>query len=112
MPADFKMYAGDTKILDVVVKDSNGFPVDLTGTAVRWQLGKSATARPPLVQKSVGNGITLADAANGRFEVTLSAADTQALRGSYYHEAEVDDLGTIATVLAGKVQIDAALIDP
>ena len=112
MAANFSMHAGDTKILEVSVKTSAGSSVDITGTAIRFQLAKSATSRPPLVSKALGSGITLVNGPAGRFDVRLEPDDTVALKGTHYYEAEIDDAGIISTVLYGNVNINAALIDP
>ena len=89
-----------------------GAPVDITGTLIRWQLAKAASSSTALVEKSVGAGITIVGGPAGRFDVLLDPEDTLPLIGGYYYEAEVDDGGTISTVLTGTVQINQALIDP
>lgn len=111
--ADFTMYQGDTKILEVTVKDEAGDVVNITDTTIRWQLSKSARTVPPLLSKETGDGITIVDGAAGRFDVALDPEDTVDLSArSYYHEAEIDDAGVISTVLTGKATIRQALIKP
>ena len=113
MTANFTMFAGDTKLLQVVINNVAGNPIDITGTLVRWQLAKNVKADPALIHKSVdGGGVTIVDGPNGRFDVLLDPLDTLPLIGSYYYEAEIDDGGVISTVLTGTVQINQALIDP
>jgi hypothetical protein len=107
------MFAGDSKILDVHITDTDNAPVDITNDIVRWQLAKTVTDRPPLLAKSVGDGITIVDGPQGRFEVQLDPDDTLPLKGQYYFEAEISDGGGfVATVVAGSVLINPALIDP
>lgn len=110
--ADFTMYAGDTKVLSVTVLDEAGAAVNITGTTIRWWLAKNAkkTGLDVLIKKDTVDGITITDGPAGKFEVTLASSDTEGLKGSYYHEAEVDDSGTISTVLTGKATINIALI--
>jgi len=112
--ADFIMWAGDDKTLQVTVQDSSGDPVDITGaTAIRWQLSKSATKRPALIEKALLDGVTVISAPGGRFDVTLEPEDTEDLKGDYYHEAElIDSGGRVATVLTGTATINPALIKP
>jgi hypothetical protein len=110
--ADFIMFAGDTKILEVTVKDTAGAAVDITGTVIRWQLAKSVRALVPLIEKSVGDGLEIVDGPTGRFDVTVDPDNTLELKGNYYHEAEVDDGGIISTVMTGKATITPALIKP
>jgi hypothetical protein len=106
------MYAGDTKLLQVLVSNAAGAPVDITGTKVRWELAKTVTTEPSLIYKAIGDGITIVNGFGGRFDVLLDPIDTLALKGNYYYEAEIDDGGVISTVLTGTVQINPALIDP
>lgn len=109
---DFTMFAGDTKILQVTVRDAASSVVDITGMLIRWQLAKTVKATEPLVAKAVGGGIVITDPTNGRFEVTIDPDDTLELSGHFYHEVEVNDAGTISTVLTGKATIKLALIKP
>lgn len=112
MAVNFTMFAGDTKLLQVLVSNVAGAPVDITGTLIRWQLAKTVKSDPALVHKFVGGGVTIVDGTAGRFDVLLDPADTLPLIGNYYYEAEIDDGGVISTVLTGNVQINQALIDP
>lgn len=110
---DFTMFAGDSKTLEVTVKDADGVVVDITGATIRWSLARSVNSTPALLQKAVGSGITITDGPNGRFDVALANADTETLSDAYYHEAEVILLdGTIATVVSGAVTIKRTLIKP
>lgn len=112
--ADFTMYQGDTKILEVTVKDEAGAVVNIADTTIRWQLAKTARSAEALIAKETGgDGITIVDAAAGRFDVAIDPEDTVDLSArAYYHEAEVDDAGVISTVLTGKATIRQALIKP
>jgi len=111
--ADFTMYQGDTKTLEVTVEDEAGDVVNITGTTIRWQLAKTARAAVPIIAKETGDGIAIVDGAAGRFDVALDPEDTVDLSArSYYHEAEIDDAGVISTVLTGKATIRQALIKP
>lgn len=112
MATDFQMHAGDSKILEVAVRDSLGQPVDVSSSLIRFQLGRGPGYRPPLVQKSLADGIALVAGQVHRFDVTLNPGDTQTLLGTLYYEGEVDDAGTISTVAWGYLQILPALIDP
>ena len=110
--AKFRMTAGDSKVLEVTVVDTENAAVDITGTTIRWQLARLATdADAAHLQE---RGIRHRDhrRACGRFDVTLDPGDTADLDGSYYYEAEIDDDGVISTVLSGRATIDAALIKP
>jgi len=111
MATDFEMFSGDNKILSVSVVDSAGVAVDLTSATASWQLARSNDAAPLIQKATGGSGIVITDAAGGVLEITLSASDTDALKGSFYHELQViDTSGNIATVLAGNATIKRDLI--
>ncbi len=110
---DFDMFAGDTKTLEVTVRDAAGAVVDISGaTAIRWKLARTVNAAPK-VEKAMGTGVTIVDGPAGRFDVPILNADTETLSGEFYHEAEVilSD-GTIGTVLSGTATIKRTLIKP
>lgn len=110
--AKFTMTAGDSKVLEVTVVDDDGIPVNISGTAIRFEMARFASDTPALVTKAIGSGVTIIDGPTGRFDVALDPADTAEFSGSYYYEAEIDDGGTISTVIRGRATIDAALIRP
>lgn len=110
---DFEMFAGDTPTLGFTVADANGDPMDLNGATIRWQAARSVNSRPPLIEKSIGSGISVTNAALGQFDVALAATDTENLRGALYHEAEIiDDQGNVITVIAGTMTVTPTLIKP
>ena len=102
------MVAGDQKNIAVAVTDSTGGAVDLTGHVVKWAL-----AREPkniaIVSKSSTVGTTVIEITNstaGLLTVKLVAADTDALKGVYYHEIQsADTAGNLSTVLSGHITI-------
>jgi hypothetical protein len=67
-------------------------------------IGSAASAR------SVESGITIIDGAAGRFDVALLPADTEGLKGCFYYESEVINLGIVSTVLVGTVDVKPTLI--
>ena len=105
------MFSGDSKTLQVTVRDENAAVVDLSGATIQWKLAKTAGSDNPQVSKSTTSGITVTDAANGVFQVSVDATDTADLSGTYYHEAEVIDASSNkTTVMAGYVDIRTDLI--
>ncbi len=108
------MFEGDSKLIDVTVRDENGAVVDLSGFTIRWGMSpvvEGGFATPAVLTKEIGTGIAVASPTSGVFEVTIDPGDTEALSGKYYHEAEVTDgAGNIATVLTGRITITAVLL--
>lgn len=111
--ADFEMFAGDSKVIEVTVKDQDGDVVNITTALVRWQAARSENATA-LIEKTSdpADGISIVDGAAGRFDVTLDPEDTEDLRGTLYYEAEVLDASKPSTVLSGWFTIVPALIKP
>ncbi|HSF94778.1 MAG TPA: hypothetical protein VLA52_07105 [Thermohalobaculum sp.] len=118
---NFDYHAGDNKPLDFTVYDEDpanpgqpdlASPVDLTGATIRWALSAFATDAAPLLTKTTALGITITDAAAGKFRVSLDKADTVALNGKYYHEAEVLTAGAADdTVATGTVTVAPTVLD-
>ena len=109
--ADFEMYAGDSKTLQVTVLDDAGAAADISGATVRWQMARYCGATP-VVEKATGSGISIVDGPTGRFDVALLPADTEALQGCHYHEAELENVGVVSTVLTGEAHIKPTTIKP
>ena len=103
------MYAGNLRTLRVTVTDEDvvGSPAkDLTGLTVKWALSRQDTSgnfltTPVLEKKSTTpSELTVTDAPGGEFEVYLVPADTAALFGTFYWEAEVFDATPAGVVVA------------
>lgn len=112
---DFEMFAGDTREIVVSVVDQDGAMINTIGGVVLWQLAKSDWKKDPstavLITKTSSSGQI--DLADGSFTVHLLSSDSEALEGSFYHEAQVTlSDGTIGTPLVGKAKIKANLIAP
>lgn len=95
------MWVGNKRIQKFTVtdEDASGSPAkDLTGLTIKWALSNidpnsGAISTTAVLEKATGgNGITITDAVNGKFEVTIDPGDTSDLApGVYYFEAEVFD---------------------
>lgn len=108
---DFSMVRGDTKRLEVTVRDEAGAIVDLTGSSIRWRIARSVSS-VALISKAIGTGITVVNATLGRFDILLTAAESATLPvAALYHESEViDSGGQVSTILRGTVTVDKDLI--
>lgn len=116
---DFEMHSGNDRDLVVTVTDAAGAVVDISAaSAIRWsvsQLDESGTIPLPksetaLLAKTLGGGITITNGPLGIFTVALPKADTESLRGSYYHEAEIVLSAKESTIMFGKLAIYRNLI--
>ena len=109
---DIDIYSGDSLNLQVTVTDSTtNLPKSLIGVlSARWWFGKKA-GQPATVQKSIGSGVTIIDAINGRLDILINPSDTASLKGSYVHELElVDASNRVQTVMAGAFTIIEDLV--
>lgn len=108
---NFDMMAGDDVELNFTI--SSDIALTLTGASIRWWVARSVGAGPAraVVMKSLVSGIAVTDADNRLFTVTLNAADTDGLKGFYYHECEIiDAAGKISTVTTGKMTVNPTII--
>ncbi len=125
MPAisqDIEMWAGDSKIVTIVITDLQNNPVDLTGAICYWWCGRSVHTREAdmFIKKSSnpGGGIILLENPSGGPQwdavFTLYPSDTDFLPpGTYYHEAEViDGSGFISTITIGAFILHPTMITP
>ena len=106
---DFVMTAGDTKYLDISVKDPNtGDAVAITSATITWKAYKSQ-GRAVVLSKSTSSGITITDGPGGVFRVTLTAgSDTSALKGDYVHEWKITFSDTTVLRGRGKMTVELA----
>lgn len=109
----FSMHSGDDRVLEFTVnqQDDSG-PEDISGAALTFVITKQSAAvtsptpaGTPLVTKTIGSGITIVNAANGRADVVLGTADSAALKGTYYYELQMVLGGVTSTVAYGAVVI-------
>jgi hypothetical protein len=116
MPAteNFSMPAGDSMELTFTVEsEDDDFDLTDVGTEVRWWFAPSVWYGADQASGKKDNGliggIAIVDATH--FTVVLVPADTDALHGSYYHEAEVElPGGGTFTVTVGVMTITRTLV--
>lgn len=103
---NFELHAGDSRTLEITVRDEDsGDPVDITGCDLFWAVSR-VLGSASLFTKEIGSGITVVDEPTGRFDIELEPDDTQALHGSFYHEARmVDGTGALSTILHGALTV-------
>ncbi|TKX84222.1 hypothetical protein EXE43_20105, partial [Halorubrum sp. SS5] len=70
--------AGDTLLITLSVTDDNGDPIDLSAADVEFAVAPYRGG-PTLIEKTVGDGITITDPANGEIEIRVNGVDTSSL---------------------------------
>jgi hypothetical protein len=103
-----EFFSGNTALLKFTVDDEDnpGSPKNLAGaTDIKWAIAKQQ-GKTPLVIKSLADAVTVTDDVNGKVEVLLVPADSEALAGLYYHEMRVTDAaGNVATTTYGDATV-------
>jgi len=110
LQADIEIWSGNDVVLNATIGDGAGGVKDLTGAlAIIWVLAK-AEGGTPILTRDLGAGIAVtAPATLGKFVVTLTPTETEALVGKgkvYYHECRVtDSAGKKSTVFWGSATV-------
>lgn len=107
-----KMKVGNTHYINVQAVDGKGAALDITGSAISWEMAQAVDATPEIT-KTLLSGIVITRAFTGKFTITLNPSDTAALTpGTYYHECKITLQGGEAfTLFSGPFEIEAVLID-
>lgn len=102
---DFYILSGDdwsrqvSWSINSVVVDITGYSVEVNVSALKGQ------PTPDLVL-SVGSGVTLTDATNGKFSITITDAQSSALDGVYFYDVRMTSAGgQDDTILEGVLNI-------
>lgn len=92
------MMRGDSRTFTITLTDSAGDPYDLTGASLWFTVGN-------LVEKTVGDGITVETPANGVATIDFVPADTESVsdvRRAYRYDVQVKlSDGTVKTPIRG-----------
>jgi hypothetical protein len=105
------IWAGDSLIIHIPVKDAAGGNAVLLGATARWWAAKTAFAKgaDAFVKKAIGSGVQIV---GSELIITINPADTDGIdAGVYHHEAEVvfGD-GSVSTVTTGNFVVHATII--
>ena len=105
MPAgvhEFEIEQGATWVREILVKDSLGVPIDLTGVSSRMQIRESVEAAVFLIELSTANGRIAVDGPAGKLTLTIATPDTETLdSGGVYDLESVDVAATVDRLLEG-----------
>lgn len=99
-----KIYRGDTIVIEFAIAQ-DGVATNLTGYSIwftaKKQLSDNDTS-PSSIQKTIGSGITVLDAAAGHIRVTILPADTATLSAAttYFCDLQIKSAGGVITTVA------------
>lgn len=87
-------FSGDSLLLQVTVRDSAGAILDLATlplSEATWVLAKKQGSAP-LVTKTLGAGVIVVTPPgnDGRLDIQIDNVDTAALKGTHYHELQLE----------------------
>lgn len=103
---------GDDEIYELTLKQRDGTALNLTGVSIWFTVKRSheETDVQAIVRKTVGSGITIVNAAIGRADVRILAADLASLpprRTTLVWDCQVRDAaGFVSTVDRGQLVVD------
>jgi hypothetical protein len=99
---NFSIYQGDTFSTAPAWKINNSY-VNVTGYTADMQVRQDVDSASIIVELSTSNGRIVAGTTDGKFTLTLTAAETAALPpGNYVYDLEVTSTGgTVTKILTG-----------
>ncbi len=111
LPINDTWYAGDTMRIELAIKEE-GVPVDLTGYDLKFTAKKNAKDADNAIgaiQKSLGDGIEVIDAANGEILITIDPDDTtdNTETVTYFIDLQMSFSGEVVTVFNGTLTVNA-----
>ncbi len=107
LPVTGKLFRGDTIIIQATV-NQGGVAVDLTGYEIKFTAKKSISDNDSAgIQKSVGSGIVVVNAARGEIDITIAPADTiqNTTDVTYVCDIQLKKAGVISTVAIGTLTV-------
>lgn len=114
MPAgrakDIEMVRGDTPTWFLGFSRGSG-PLALPAGTLIWFTAKRALTDEDagaVFRKSVGSGVTITDATNGKAKVTLAATDTNPLPDAdtlLYYDVQIKETSGVITSFLGKLMV-------
>jgi hypothetical protein len=112
-------FSGDTLQIKVTIRDGDASPIvsplpalDLSlATQITWVLAKKQGGTPIITKTLTSPGgvsIVSSPATDGRVNIQLDNADTAGLKGSYYHELQIEPGPSTALFGNFEIQPDSA----
>jgi hypothetical protein len=102
------MYSGETRYVNVSITDADNdnIPLNITNFQINFLAHLNGT---PVIQKSIGNGISVVNASEGKVQLLLISDDTKNLSGDFLFEIEaVSPTNETAIVTFGRMKINKA----
>lgn len=82
-PINFKIVQGDTFRLGVTCQNEDGTPIDLSQSQVMFQVKNDFGGKVICATATIGNGIYMLDAVNGKFKIEVSSSQFALPKSAY-----------------------------
>jgi hypothetical protein len=103
---NFTMDQGSNWNLNVIYKDSNGNPINLTGYTAAMQLRQNYNSDAAELTLNTSNGGITITGAQGKLFLSATAAQTGALdAGFYVYDLEITSGGVVTRIIQGQVTV-------
>lgn len=103
---NFTMDQGSNWDLNVVYKDANGNPINLTGYTAAMQLRQNYNSDTAVLTLSTSNGGITITGAQGKLVLSATAIQTGALdAGFYVYDLEITSGGVVTRLIQGQVTV-------
>lgn len=105
---DFNVYSGDDAIPEFTILDGSGAALDIsTVTDIIWQAQRDLASAVVLEKTKIAGQVAFStDGTDGKFKVTILAANSATMTGFYIHQAILVDSGSLrSTVTLGRLQV-------
>jgi hypothetical protein len=107
-----KIFRGDTIIFDAAISQE-GIALSLTGYSI-WFTAKPNIANNDVasgvIQKTIGSGIVITDAAKGLIRITIAPADTSQITADTTYQCDIQikntATGEVSTVARGTMKVE------
>lgn len=108
----FSYVAGTDITLEFTVTDEDDEVATILGSTIHFAMAK--VGEDPAISTAGGTAAgSITDAPGGKFQVSIDAADTEGLFGTYRFQAQLEDAsGDIATVARGFMTFSKNLLAP
>ena len=105
---NFTCDQGATFSREIILKDSGGTVIDITGATAEMDVREKVNSTTTLVELSTSNGRIVVDGPNGKLTLTIAAADTALLTTlcAVYDLKITYISGEVARLLEGTFTLD------
>ena len=110
---NYDVIQGDSFQLDVTYTDELGAPINLGGYQINMEVRDKPGGKILCATCSIGDGITVTDAANGVFSLVVSPAKTRKFvyPKSAFQIQVISSSGIVSTIHKGWFNVDAGVIE-